>query len=344
MLIHSGRSHSAQRASAGANSDTNPREGSLLKRILVTGAGGQIGSWLIPRLRELYGTENVMATDVRHLGADVTEAGPFQVLDATDAKAVGQAIMRHDPDTVYHLAAILSAIGERDPRLAWHVNMTSLEAVLEVAREQGCAVFTPSSIGAFGPDTPKDPTPQDTLMRPATMYGVTKVAGELLCDYYHTRYGVDTRGVRFPGLISHGAPPGGGTTDWAVDIFYQAVEKGSYTCFLGPDSQLDMMYMPDAIDALIGIMEADPDRLVHRNAFNVTAMQLTPEGLAAEIRKHLAKFSIDYHIDPVRQAIADSWPDRIDDSAARQEWDWQPQFDASAMTADMLYHLTNDQA
>jgi nucleoside-diphosphate-sugar epimerase len=315
-----------------------------LKRILVTGAGGQIGSWLIPRLRELYGTENVMATDVRHLGPDVTDAGPFQVLDATDAKAVGQAIMRHDPDTVYHLAAILSAIGERDPRLAWHVNMTSLEAVLEVAREQDCAVFTPSSIGVFGPDTPKDPTPQDTVMRPSTMYGVTKVAGELLCDYYHTRFGVDTRGVRFPGLISHGAPPGGGTTDWAVDIFYQAVEKGSYTCFLGSDSQLDMMYMPDAIDALIGIMEADPGRLVHRNAFNVTAMQLTPEGLTAEIRKHLPTFSIDYDVDPVRQAIADSWPIRIDDSAAHEEWDWKPKFDAAAMTADMLAHLTNDQA
>lgn len=311
-----------------------------MKRILITGAGGQIGSWLVPRLRELYGTANVLATDVRHLGAEVTEAGPFQVLDATDQKAVGQAVMRHEADTVYHLAAILSAIGEKDPRLAWHVNMASLEAVLEVAREQGCAVFTPSSIGAFGPNTPKDPTPQDTLMRPTTMYGITKVCGELLCNYYYTRYGVDTRGVRFPGLISHGAPPGGGTTDWAVDIFYQAVESGTYTCFLGPDAQLDMMYMPDAVDALVKIMEADPDRLVHRNAFNITAMQLTPEGLAAEIRKHIPDFEIGYDVDPVRQRIADSWPDRIDDSAAREEWGWQPKFDASAMTADMLHHLS----
>lgn len=310
-----------------------------MKRILVTGAGGQIGSWLVPRLREEYGTANVMATDVRHLGAEVTEAGPFQVLDATDGKAVGQAVMRHEADTVYHLAAILSAIGEKDPRLAWHVNMASLEAVLEVAREQKCAVFTPSSIGVFGPDTPKDPTPQDTIMRPATMYGITKVSGELLCDYYHTRFGVDTRGVRFPGLISYGAPPGGGTTDWAVDIYYQAVEHGRYTCFLEADTQLDMMYMPDAIDALVQIMEADPSRLVHRNAFNVTAMQLTPAGLTEIIREHVPGFEIDYDVDPVRQAIAESWPDRIDDSAARAEWDWSPKYDAAAMTADMLANL-----
>ena len=314
-----------------------------MKRILVTGAGGQIGSWLVPRLREEYGTAKVMATDVRHLGSEVTEAGPFQVLDATDAKAVGQAVMRHRADTVYHLAAILSAVGEKDPRLAWHVNMASLEAVLEVAREQKCAVFTPSSIGVFGPDTPKDPTPQDTVMRPATMYGITKVSGELLCDYYHTRFGVDTRGVRFPGLISYGAPPGGGTTDWAVDIYYKAVEHGRYTCFLGPDTQLDMMYMPDAIDALLRIMEADPSRLVHRNAFNVTAMQLTPDGLSRIIREHVPGFEIDYDVDPVRQAIADSWPDRIDDSAARAEWDWEPKFDAAAMTADMLANLRTEE-
>jgi nucleoside-diphosphate-sugar epimerase len=313
-----------------------------LKRILVTGAGGQIGSWLVPELRALYGASNVLATDVRQLETDMVEGGPFQVLDATHASSVGQAVMRHDADTVFHLAAILSAVGERDPRLAWHVNMASLEAVLEVAREQGCAVFTPSSIGVFGPGTPKDPTPQDTVMRPATIYGITKVAGELLCDYYHTRYGVDTRGVRFPGLISYGAPPGGGTTDWAVDIFYQAVANGRYTCFLGPDQQLDMMYMPDAIRAIIELMEADPERLMHRNAFNVTAMQLAPERLAAEIRKHVPGFEIDYDVDPVRRAIADSWPDRIDDSAAREEWDWRPEFDAAAMTEDMLKHLQND--
>ena len=310
-----------------------------MNRILVTGAGGQIGSWLVPRLRSLYGTANVLATDVRAPESEVADDGPFQVLDATHAPSVGQAVMRHEADTVFHLAAILSAVGERDPRLAWHVNMASLEAVLEVAREQGCAVFTPSSIGVFGPDTPKDPTPQDTIMRPATMYGITKVAGELLCDYYHARYGVDTRGVRFPGLVSYGAPPGGGTTDWAVDIFYKAVEQGSYTCFLGPEAQLDMMYMPDAIRAIIEVMEADPARLTHRNAFNITAMQLSPSRLADEIRKHVPDFEISYEVDPVRQSIADSWPDRIDDSAARSEWDWRPEFDMESMTADMLKHL-----
>jgi nucleoside-diphosphate-sugar epimerase len=341
--VHSGRENGGGPVRTPHQGDISPRkEGPYVKRILVTGAGGQIGSWLVPRLREEYGTSAVMATDVRHLGEEATGAGPFQLLDATDGKAVGEAVMRHDADTVYHMAAILSAVGEKDPRLAWHVNMASLEAVLEVAREQNCAVFTPSSIGAFGPDTPKDPTPQDTIMRPATMYGITKVAGELLCDYYHTRFGVDTRGVRFPGLISYGAPPGGGTTDWAVDIFYQAVEHGRYTCFLGPDTQLDMMYMPDAIDALVGIMEADPSRLVHRNAFNVTAMQLTPEGLTAVIREQLPDFEIDYEIDPVRQSIAESWPDRIDDSAARAEWGWNPKYDAAAMTADMLTHIRND--
>ncbi|HSM60288.1 MAG TPA: L-threonine 3-dehydrogenase [Longimicrobiales bacterium] len=310
-----------------------------MKRILVTGAGGQIGSWLVPRLREIYGDAAVLATDIRTLGADFVGAGPFQVLDATDARAVGQAVMRHGADTVYHLAAILSAIGERDPRLAWHVNMSGLEAVLEVSREQGCAIFTPSSIGVFGPESPKDPTPQDTVMRPRTIYGITKVAGELLCDYYHRRYGVDTRGVRYPGLVSYGAPPGGGTTDWAVEIFHRAAADGRYTCFLAEGTQLDMMYMPDAIRAAVEVMEADPGRLVHRNAFNVTAMQLSPETLAAEIARHVPGFTIDYEVDPVRQSIAESWPERIDDSAAREEWGWEHEYDAAAMTADMLEHL-----
>jgi nucleoside-diphosphate-sugar epimerase len=217
--------------------------------------------------------------------------------------------------------------------------MSSLEAVLEVAREQGCAVFTPSSIGVFGPESPRDPTPQDTVMRPRTVYGITKVAGELLCDYYHARYGVDTRGVRYPGLISHGAPPGGGTTDWAVEIFYAAVSEGRYTCFLEPDARLDMMYMPDAVRAAVEVMEADPERLVHRNAFNVTSMQLSPELLAAEIRTHLPGFTVGYEVDPARQSIADSWPDRIEDTAAREEWDWRPEYDLAGMTADMLENL-----
>jgi len=310
-----------------------------LKRILVTGAGGQIGSWLVPRLRELYGSSKVLATDVRHSGAE-SEGGPFQVVDATNAKAVGQAVMRHRADTIFHLAAILSAVGERDPRLAWHINMASLESVLEVARQQNCAVFVPSSIGVFGSSSPKEMTPQETVMRPETMYGVTKLAGELLCDYYHRRYGVDTRGLRFPGLVSYGIAPGGGTTDWAVDIFHKAVREGRYTCFLGADTRMDFMYMPDAIRATIEVMEADPTRLVHRNAYNLTAMELTPATLAAEIESRVPGFVMSYEIDPVRQAIADSWPDHVDDRSAREEWGWAPSFDLAAMTVDMLEHLS----
>ncbi|MDH3206765.1 MAG: NAD-dependent epimerase/dehydratase family protein [Gemmatimonadota bacterium] len=310
-----------------------------MKRILVTGAGGQIGSWLVPRLRELYGSSKVLATDVRHSGAE-SEGGPFQVVDATNAKAVGQAVMRHRADTIFHLAAILSAVGERDPRLAWHINMASLESVLEVARQQNCAVFVPSSIGVFGSSSPKEMTPQETVMRPETMYGVTKLAGELLCDYYHRRYGVDTRGLRFPGLVSYGIAPGGGTTDWAVDIFHKAVREGRYTCFLGADTRMDFMYMPDAIRATIEVMEADPTRLVHRNAYNLTAMELTPATLAAEIESRVPGFVMSYEIDPVRQAIADSWPDHVDDRSAREEWGWAPSFDLAAMTVDMLEHLS----
>ncbi|MBO76629.1 MAG: UDP-glucose 4-epimerase [Gemmatimonadetes bacterium] len=310
-----------------------------MKKILVTGAGGQIGSWLVPKLRGLYSNSRVVATDIRQLDPEMAESGPLELLDATDSEALGEAVERHQVGLIYHLAAVLSATGERDPRRAWRVNMSSLESVLEVARHQGCAVFTPSSIGVFGSGTPKDLTPQDTVMQPTTMYGITKLAGELLCNYYHRKYGVDTRGVRYPGLISHGAPPGGGTTDWAVDIFYSAVEDGHYDCFLGPDTKLDMMYMPDAVSAAIAVMEADQDALEHRNAFNLTAMQLTPEMLSAEIQKHLPGFTIDYDVDPIRQAIADSWPDRIDDEAARKEWGWEPLFDIESMTKDMLEHL-----
>ena len=305
----------------------------------MTGAGGQIGSWLVPKLRGLYSNSRVIATDIRQLDPEMAESGPLELLDATDSEALGEAVERHQVGLIYHLAAVLSATGERDPRRAWRVNMSSLESVLEVARHQGCAVFTPSSIGVFGSGTPKDLTPQDTVMQPTTMYGITKLAGELLCNYYHRKFGVDTRGVRYPGLISHGAPPGGGTTDWAVDIFYSAVEDGHYDCFLGPNTKLDMMYMPDAVSAAIAVMEADQDALEHRNAFNLTAMQLTPEMLSAEIQKHLPGFTIDYDVDPIRQAIADSWPDRIDDEAARKEWGWEPLFDIESMTKDMLEHL-----
>ncbi len=307
-----------------------------MQRILVTGSAGQIGSELVPALRQRYGEDRVVASDIRR---PEVEDGPFELVDCTDATALERTIERHDVDTIYHLAAILSATAERDPQKAYRVNLGGLFNVLEAARGHGCAVFCPSSIAAFGPGTPPDPAPQDTIQRPTSMYGVTKVAGELLCDYYHDRFGVDARGVRYPGLISYAAPPGGGTTDYAVEIFHEAVEHRHYTCFLREDTQLDMMYMPDALRAAVSLMEAGPSRLEHRNAFNVTAMQLTPARLAEAIRRHIPDFTIDYDIDPVRQRIADSWPRRIDDTAARREWGWCPEYDLEAMTADMLAKL-----
>ena len=310
-----------------------------MKRILVTGALGQIGSELVPALRARYGDDHVIASDIRLAPAGANGDGPFQLLDCTSQRQIQDAVRRFDIDTVYHLAALLSAVSEQKPQVAWDINMGGLYRVLEVAREHRCAVFVPSSIGAFGPSTPAQRTPQDTIQRPTSMYGVTKVAGELLCDYYHQRFGVDTRGVRYPGIISYVAPPGGGTTDYAVEIFYEALRHGRYTCFLGADTRLDMMYMPDAIQAAIALMEADASSLHHRNAFNVTAMNFTPAELAAAIQAHVPGFTIAYEVDPVRQGIADSWPDSLDDSAARDEWGWQPQYDLPAMTTDMLQQL-----
>ncbi len=308
-----------------------------MKRILVTGASGQVGSDLVLALRERYGAENVLATDIRKPKGD--PGGPFEVLDCTHHDGVERAVVGFETDTIFHLAAILSAVGEADPHLAYTVNLGGLENTLEVARTTGCAIFIPSSIAAFGPSTPPDPTPQVTIQRPTTIYGVTKVAGELLADYYYVRFGVDARGVRYPGLISWVTEPGGGTTDYAVEIFYEAIRKGSYTCFLAPETQLDMMYMPDAIKASIDVMNADPARLKNRNAFNIAAMQFTPEELAAAIRKQIPGFTMDYEVDPLRQAIAESWPRRLDDSAAREEWDWQPDYDLDAMVEDMLLNL-----
>ena len=310
-----------------------------MKRILVTGALGQIGSELVPALRERYGSDRVIASDVR-LPAAPPPDGPFEHVDCIHIREIEHAVRRHEVDAIYHLAALLSAVAEEKPRVAWEINMGGLYRVLEVARQHGCAVFLPSSIGAFGPSTPREGTPQDTIQRPTTMYGITKVAGELLCDYYHTRFGLDTRGLRLPGLISHVAPPGGGTTDYAVEIFYQAVRYRHYTCFLREDTRLDMMYMPDAIRGMIELMEADPARLEHRNAFNVTAMSITPSQLARAIRAELPDFRIDYAVDPVRQAIADSWPEAIDDESARLEWDWRPEYALEAMTRDMLEKLS----
>lgn len=315
-----------------------------MRRILVTGALGQIGTELVPALRAQHGTDAVIATDVRfpHPGHPLHDSA-FEHVDCTRSSQLQEAVRRFDVGAIYHLAALLSAVAEERPRVAWDLNMGGLYRVLEVARQYDCAVFFPSSIGAFGPGTPRDHTPQDTIQRPNTMYGVTKVAGELACDYYALRFGVDTRGVRLPGVISFAAPPGGGTTDYAVEIFHHAVRYGHYSCFLRPDTRLDMMYMPDVIKAITGVMAADPERLSHRNAYNVTAMSITPEELAAEIRQHRPAFTIEYAVDPVRQAIADTWPRSLDDSIARRDWGWQPDYDLAAMTADMLTQIEAQQ-
>lgn len=312
-----------------------------MKKILVTGAVGQIGSELTMSLRERYGNNNVVAGGRKTKpSAELLNSGPFEMVDCTDAKAVSNVVKKYEIDTIYHLAAILSAVAEANPVLAWNVNINGLYNVLEVAREFNCAVFTPSSIGAFGPSTPLDNTPQDTIQRPNTMYGVTKVSGELLCDYYYKRFGVDTRGVRYPGIISNVTLPGGGTTDYAVEIYYEAIKHKHYTCNLPAGAFLDMMYMPDAIKAGIDLMEADPAKLIHRNAFNVTAMSFDPEIIAAEIRKYIPEFTMDYNVDPIKKAIAETWPNSMNDSAAREEWGWEPKYDLAAMTKDMIEVLS----
>jgi nucleoside-diphosphate-sugar epimerase len=311
-----------------------------MRRILVTGALGQIGSELAPALSDRYGAESIIASDVRMMPPQYSSRAVYEHLDCTQPQQILEVVRRHDIGAVYHLAALLSAVAEEKPHGAWSINMGGLYNVLEAARQYRCQVFFPSSIGAFGPSTPRERTPQVTIQRPTTMYGITKVAGELLCDYYASRFGVDVRGLRLPGLVSYKAQPGGGTTDYAVEIFYQALRYKHYSCFLGADTRLDMMYMPDAIRATIQLMEADPARLRFRNAYNVTAMSITPAELAAEIRKHVPAFAIDYHVDPVRQAIANSWPHSLDASAAAKDWDFRPQFDLAAMTSDMLARLS----
>lgn len=312
-----------------------------MRKILVTGALGQIGSELTMELRKIYGNDNVIASSrrIKEGHEDVLESGTFEIVEVTNAQQIADVVKKHKVDTIIHLAAILSAVGEQKPAHAWNVNMNGLYNVLEVAREEKCSVFTPSSIAAFGPSTPQDKTPQDTLQRPETMYGVTKVAGEVLCDYYYKKFGVDTRGVRFPGLISYETLPGGGTTDYAVHIYYEALKKGRYTCYIDKGTYMDMMYMPDALNAIVTLLEADPSKLIHRNAFNITAMSFEPEDIYAEIKKHMPDFEMDYDVDPVRQAIADSWPNSLDDSVAREEWGWDPKYDLASMTEDMLEKL-----
>jgi nucleoside-diphosphate-sugar epimerase len=315
-------------------------EDKRMKKILVTGSLGQIGSELVMKMRDTYGNDNIVATDIRkpedHI---VVQSGPFETLDVTDAKKMHEIAKRNNVDTIVHLAALLSAVAEAKPLVAWNINMGGLVNALEVAKELKCQFFTPSSIGAFGPSTPKDNTPQDTIQRPATMYGVNKVSGEILCDYYFNKFGVDTRGVRFPGLISYAALPGGGTTDYAVDIYYEALKSGKYTSYIAKGTYMDMMYMPDALNAIINLLEADASKLKHRNAFNITAMSFEPDQIAAEIKKHIPQFEMDYDVDPIRQAIADSWPNSIDPTAAKEEWGFKAEYDLAKMTKDMLEKL-----
>ncbi len=312
-----------------------------MKKILVTGANGQIGSELTLVLRKKYGAENVIASDVRHNPPKaIAQSGPYEVIDVTKAESIRQAVIKYDIDTIFHLAAILSAVGERDPHLCWNVNMNGTMNVLDLGVKYEMArVIIPSSIAVWGKGVPRVNTPQESVLKPSSMYGVTKVAGELLCDYYVQKFGLDCRGLRYPGIISSETLPGGGTTDYAVEIFYEAVKKKFYNCFLREDTTMPMMYMPDCIKATIDLAEADFSNLKHHSDFNVASMSFDPATLANEIKKHIPEFEITYNPD-YRQAIADSWPQSIDDSSAREEWNWNPAFNLESMTKDMIQRLT----
>lgn len=312
-----------------------------MKNVLVIGSTGQIGSELTRELRKRYGNDSIVAGYIK--GAEpkgeLKESGPSAEADVTNPEMIADVVKKYNIDTIYNLAALLSVVAEKKPQLAWKIGIDGLWNILEVARENNCAVFTPSSIGSFGLSTPHTQTPQDTVQRPGTIYGVSKVTTELLSDYYFKKYGVDTRSVRFPGLISYVTPPGGGTTDYAVDIYYAAVRGEKFVCPIKKGTLMDMMYMPDGLHAAISLMEADPTRLVHRNGFNIASMSFDPEEIFNAIRRYKPDFEMEYDVDPLKQGIADSWPDSLDDSCARAEWDWKPQYDLDAMTVDMLKNL-----
>ena len=309
-----------------------------MKNVLVIGSTGQIGSELTMKIRKMCPEGNVVAGYIK--GAEpkgiLLESGPAAEADVCNGEQLLGIVKKYNIDTIYNLAALLSAVAEKQPQLAWHIQIDGLMNILEIARENNVAVFTPSSIGSFGPETPHQDTPQDTIQRPRSMYGVTKVATELLSDYYHTKYGVDTRSVRFPGLISNVTLPGGGTTDYAVEIYYAAVKGEEFVCPIAAGTFMDMMYMPDALKAAVDIMNADPSKLKHRNSFNIASMSFDPEILRKKIEEHIPGFRMRYEVDPVRQAIADSWPDKMDDSCAREEWGWSPAYDLETMTVDMI--------
>lgn len=312
-----------------------------MKNVLVIGSTGQIGSELTRELRKRYGNDSIVAGYIK--GAEpkgeLKESGPSAEADVTNPGMIADVVKKYNIDTIYNLAALLSVVAEKKPQLAWKIGIDGLWNILEVARENNCAVFTPSSIGSFGLSTPHTKTPQDTVQRPGTIYGVSKVTTELLSDYYFKKYGVDTRSVRFPGLISYVTPPGGGTTDYAVDIYYAAVRGEKFVCPIKKGTLMDMMYMPDGLHAAISLMEADPTRLVHRNGFNIASMSFDPEEIFNAIKRYKPDFEMEYDVDPLKQGIADSWPDSLDDSCARAEWDWNPQYDLDAMTVDMLKNL-----
>ena len=312
-----------------------------MKNILVIGSTGQIGSELTMKLRREVPGSTVVAGYIpgAEPKGELLESGPSAIADVRDAAGLSEIVTRYKIDTIYNLAALLSAVAERKPLLAWDIQMNGLLNILEIAREKSCAVFTPSSIGSFGPETPHVGTPQDTIQRPRSMYGVTKVATELLSDYYFHKYGVDTRSVRFPGLISYTTLPGGGTTDYAVEVYYSAVKGEEFVCPIGPGTFMDMMYMPDALQAAIDLLNADPSRLKHRNSFNIASMSFEPEQLFAKIREYIPDLKVRYEVDPVRQAIANTWPDSMDDSCAREEGDWKPTYDLDSMTRDMIKNL-----
>ena len=313
-----------------------------MKNILVIGATGQIGSELTMKLRGIYGNDHVVCGYIPSAApkGELAESGPAEICDVTNGEMIAEVVLKHKVDTVYNLAALLSVVAEGRPQLAWKIGIDGLWNVLEVAREHECAVFTPSSIGSFGPETPPNHVPQDTIQRPRTIYGVSKVTTELLSDYYYRKYGVDTRAVRFPGLISYVTLPGGGTTDYACDIYYSAVRGEKFVCPIAKGTYMDMMYMPDALRAAVELMVAVPTRLVHRNAFNIAAMSFDPEGVLAAIRKYKPEFEMEYKVEPLKQANADSWPNSLDDTCARQEWDWKPEYDLDRMTVDMLQKLS----
>lgn len=313
---------------------TNP------KRVLVTGATGQIGSELIVELRNKYGNDEVVAVGHKRQPSEaVRNSGPFELGDTSDKERLNEIVEKHDVGTIYHLASLLSALGEKNPQLAWQVNMNGLYNVLDLASERGIQVFWPSSIGVFGPDTPRVNTPQNTITIPNTIYGVSKVAGELLCNYYFFKFGVDVRSLRYPGIISSETPPSAGTTDYAVEIFYEALKKKKYTCFLRDDTVLPMMYMPDCIKATLDLMGAEQARVKRRTSYNLAAMSFAPKDLAAQIQKHIPDFTCEY-VPDFRQKIADSWPMSIDDTEARKDWGWQPKYNLAAMTKDMIEKLS----